>query len=156
MTKKQRYTTLRVHFYSGSGFLSRAIQWRTFSPISHVSVQVWELIYEALIETGVTISLAKKEPPASVIDTIEIRVRYEDTQEAIKWLKTQINAKYDFWGILGFLVRPKRAETDEKWFCSELVSEFLSRCGVMVLPDRRLSPWELHTMLTVAKYFDKI
>jgi hypothetical protein len=56
------------------------IQWRTFSKFSHVSIQIDDKIYESKEGKGVISSVAKKDPPKSLVETIVIDCRIEDIQ----------------------------------------------------------------------------
>lgn len=65
---------IQVLFYKGTSFLARCIQWRTYSPYSHVAVRIGDDIYEALMDRGVVINTALPVPPKSLADVIEIEV----------------------------------------------------------------------------------
>lgn len=138
---------IKIHFYKGTRFFSRLIQWRTFSKYSHVSIQIDDKIYEAKEWKWVVSCVAKKQPPKSLVETFEIVCTREDILKWETWLKSQLNKKYDYLGLLWFLIRPKSYRKNDKWFCSELWSYFLYLIWKIDKPKHLISPWELYNLL---------
>lgn len=138
---------IKIHFYRWTRFFSRLIQWRTFSQFSHVSIQIGDKIYEAKEWEWVIATVAKKDPPKSLVDTLEYNLPTKTAEQAERWLKTQIWKKYDYLGILMFIWRPRGYEIDNKWFCSELGAMFLYRVWIIEKPKMLLSPWALYLLL---------
>jgi len=50
----------------------------------------------------------------------------------------QVDKKYDYWGIFGFL-RRKDLQRGESWFCSELFAAGCEKAGVTLLKNVRPS-----------------
>ena len=147
---------IQVLFYKGTSFLARCIQWRTYSPYSHVAVRIGDDIYEALMDRGVVINTALPVPPKSLADVIEIEVSDYNLAQWMRFLIGELGNKYDFWGIFGFLGRPKNRSLDHSWFCSELVGEFLATCEEMERLQYPLSPWDLFKHLYALQIAKKI
>jgi len=60
-----------------------------------------------------------------------------------------IGAEYDYMGVLGFLLGT--ADSEGRWFCSEVCAEMLYRCGMeMEMDSGEISPNKLYTMLHTA------
>lgn len=138
---------VKIHFYKWTRFFSRLIQWRTFSQFSHVSIQIADKIYEAKEWEGVVSSVARKDPPHSLVETIEYEITKSKLLEAETWLKLQLWKEYDYMGILLFVGRPKTYALDSKWFCSELGAYFLYKAWVIQKPKMLLSPGALYLLL---------
>lgn len=58
-------------------------------------------------------------------DFLEIPVR--DEEEIREWCRTQEGRKYDWLGILGFILTIRRLEDRDKWYCSEICFHALSK-----------------------------
>lgn len=146
----------QILFFKGSSFLSRCIQWRTYSPYSHVAVRIGDEIYEALMDKWVVCTHADQQSPESLTDVIEIEISDYRLAQWLKFLIWEIGNKYDFWGIFWFLGRPKNRSLDHSWFCSELVWEFLYTCEEMERLQYPLSPWDLFKHLYALQISKKI
>jgi len=138
---------IKIHFYRWTRFFSYLIRWRTFSEFSHVSIQIDDKIYEAKEWKWVVATVAKKELPRSLVDTIEYEVSDETLVKCEKWLKTQIWNKYDYTSILFFVWLPRWYKKDHSWFCSELWAWFLHLAWVIEKPKKLYSPWALYLLL---------
>lgn len=81
-------------------------------------------------------------------DIVTINISEEDREKAIQWFKDHEGQKYDYMGLVGFVVASV-AHTKTKWYCSEAVAESLG-----VVDSWRIHPNLLHAVL---KYIhDKI
>ena len=69
----------------------------------------------------------------------------DDANEGLKFLSEQIGKKYDYKGILGFLLRKKNMHNPDAWFCSELVFAFLRKCGRFVLNE--VEPYQVNPQM---------
>lgn len=72
--------------------------------------------------------------PGTKIDVY--RVPCESTQAVVFYLtlKKEIGKKYDWLGILGFLLR-SNVQNKKRWFCSELVFYAAQRAGITLLTN---------------------
>jgi hypothetical protein len=141
-----------VGAYGGVSSLSKMIKFRGWSDVSHVSViRNDDHVIEAWGNrpSGVRTyqhwsnghTKGTKIRVYSIPDWSEIHHKsFWAYQEA------QIGTKYDYWGILGFLIRAK-LHCPEKWFCSELVQEASIHTGMPFLqkPSHQTHPGDVIT-----------
>ena len=66
------------------------------------------------------------------------------------WAESLQGAKYDFLGLFGFFL-PFNIQDKKKWYCSEIISHFLWRLGILDKRYKRISPRRLAKVL--AKIF---
>jgi len=133
-------------FYRGRSIVSRLIQWRTWSPYSHVAF--WEplptpgkyLAMEAWWPDGVIVRLSDLgHKPGTVVDLYECPSMTIAHQRAIvAFIASQLDKPYDLRGIYGFLPRCK-TQNPGAWFCSELILSAAFYAGLDLL-SRRLLP----------------
>lgn len=64
----------------------------------------------------------------------------EEANKGLEFLTAQLHKKYDYHGIIGFLLR-RKFDRDDRWFCSELVFAFLIACGRVLL--RNIAPYQV-------------
>ena len=138
---------IKIHFYKWTHFFSQLIQWRSFSEYSHVSIQIMDTIYEAKERVWVVKSIARETPPDSLFDTLEVSIPHDKSHIALGWLESRLWCSYDYLGVLWFLWWPRRPKTNKKYFCSELVTEFLETFGIIDNQKVSLSPWSLYLLL---------
>lgn len=124
----------QLAFYKGPGRLfDKLIRWWTGSPYSHVAIIVAGQCFEADAWQGKVVSRpwANNYNPDNW-DMVDIE---HDTSPA-SWLADQVGKRYDYLGILGFLI-PWRFDVESWWYCSELAAAWLN------LDPSELSPGEL-------------
>lgn len=136
--------------YKGISLISRLIRFRTWSEYSHIAEineKTGEVI-EAWHKGGVVRRSDYHEghTPGTVIELFDV-----DTTKVRKrcvWvdLTCEIGKDYDFDGILGFIIRRTRHNT-EKWFCSELVFAKYQQRGINLLA--RVKPHKVSPGLLV-------
>lgn len=140
---------IKVHFYKGTAFFSRLIQWRTFSPYSHVSISHESIIYEAVEGVWVRAVLARELPPKSLADTIEIEVPQDQLKEALVFAINQLGKPYNWVGIfLYFWFNFPNKKKWNSWYCSEFAVEFLERCGIIEKQKYQHSPGSLQILIS--------
>jgi len=113
---------MKVLIYKGRGLISRAIQWQTRSPWSHVALLLngWRTV-EAWHRGGVVISDTPGTLHAKGTEIAILRIEYDFNRiEAEDRLLAELGKDYDFHSVLRFISR-RDAPADNKWFCSELV-----------------------------------
>jgi uncharacterized protein YycO len=117
---------MKVLAYKGKGAISKAIQWQTRSPWSHVAILLdnGETI-EAWQKGGVRICGSPGENHAAGTEIAVFGIDYKfDEATATARLLAEVGKKYDFSSVLRFVTRRDSA-ADNKWFCSELVHAIL-------------------------------
>jgi len=81
--------------------------------------------------------------------TYTLNVSDQEERIVLKWLESKEGAKYDYLGILGFVLDYVK-DSQSKWFCSELCCEAL-RQFTDLIPTRtvssEISPNKLHKLL---------
>ena len=140
---------VKIHFYRGTHFISYLIRLRTFSEFSHVSIQIDDKIYESKEGEWVVATVAKANPPLSLVKTFEFNVPKKKLIEWEKWLKSQLWHKYDYMSILLFAGLPRKYKPDKKWICSEYAAWFCAKVGILKRkPKKLLSPEALMLVLS--------
>jgi hypothetical protein len=138
--------SLNLLFTTNRAPLSRAIEWRTMSPYSHVDIVLpgSERLLGALPFKGVTIyPLANRMHDATrrLIVTVP-----RATERTIDQALTQLGRPYDWAGVAGLGIGHRRnwQETD-KWFCSELAAWALTADNLHLFPEgiHRVTPGNL-------------
>lgn len=116
-------------FCRGKGFISAFIRWQTWSKYSHVAIVTPEGVYEATPKEGV--HLRNFWDDTTGIDFFVVPTPPSRERAAKEFLESQLGQKYDYWGVLRFLVRRKSSDT--KWFCSELAFRAAEIAGTKLL-----------------------
>lgn len=121
----------RILLFQGTGWISKAIRWQTRSSVNHAAIQLpnGEII-EAWEGSGVQRKTLKSTEGIQAF-TVDGMTAEQWTQ-AIDLAVTQVGKKYDYWGVLTFISR-RKAPSNDKWFCSELVFEALQHAGINLL-----------------------
>lgn len=118
---------MRILFYKAKGdWVDRLIRWWSKSDVSHVEIVLRECPDGRLLcasssprDGGVRLTWITPDPDrweTLDIDADQVTVR--------DWFVARVGQKYDWLGILGFVVRPARQD-DQRWFCSEAVAASL-------------------------------
>ena len=144
-----KMTKVKIHFYRGTHLISYLIRLRTFSEFSHVSIQIDDKIYESKEWEGVVCTVPRKSPPASLVKTFEFNIPKKDLIAWEKWLKSQLDHKYDYMSILLFAGLPRKYHPDGKWICSEYAAWFCAKVKILKRkPKKLLSPEALMLLLS--------
>lgn len=127
---------MRILAYRGVGIISKAIQFQTRSPYSHVAIEIAEhRIYEAWHVGGVRqLRYAIDGHDESTrIDIYRLDPALDcDVDKVEMFLLQQTGKRYDFKSVARFLTR-RKVRKDDRWFCSELVLAALQAGGVNLL-----------------------
>jgi hypothetical protein len=139
MTAMETPPLPRILLFTGTGWISRAIRWQTRSAVNHAAIQLpnGEII-EAWEGAGVQRTTLKSTRGIQAY-TVE-GMKPAQWQKAVEFAHAQVGKKYDYWAVLTFISR-RKAPSNDKWFCSELVFESLQEAGVHLL--RRIPPNEV-------------
>lgn len=153
---REQMQTGDVIAFQGNGLYSKAIQWWTRSPYSHVALVVRfdqlgvdrVFLLHALVEGGVVLMpasfyLSRASGAAEWVPLkhpLALLKRTSYLHDLFKFSMLQLGRSYDARGILKFLV-PGVKESKASYFCSELVSDAYKHIG---LTERTfVSPGEL-------------
>lgn len=130
--------------YYGKSLVSRLIRWRTWSKVSHTAAffagpQGYEVIeaWEGKVRRQ---PWTKGHTPGTRIELYRVPCTPEQRRVFYAFLGEQEGKDYDFFGILGFMVRA-RTESKKSWFCSELVFAAAQEAGINLLS--RIEPYQV-------------
>ena len=144
-----------ILLYKGKSWISKIIEWQTFSPYSHAAwwcqdgtvIEAWHTqTIDGKRKLKLKEGVQRHDSPATIhtpgteIDVFEVPGIDEAAVES--FLIEQIGKDYDFAPVVrGFIFRVMRDNPD-KWFCSELVSAACSAAGAHLLraPSWKISP----------------
>ncbi len=110
--------------------MSYLVRWFTRSQYSHAAIEIApDTIIESWQGRGVQQVTIKDR---SNVDHFEVEVTDEQLKLIEAFLRSKLGKRYDYWGIVGFLVRLPLG-TKDRWFCSELVFAAFRFAGVQLL-----------------------
>jgi uncharacterized protein YycO len=127
--------------HSPFSWLIRALTWSRWS---HVSIVDGDTIIQAHALHGVIRTLYA-EALAADADYEMVRVHCHDPEAVIAAASSQIGKKYDWFALVGFILR-RDWQAEDKWFCSELVAwAFQQARQPLFRPEamRRITPEDL-------------
>lgn len=139
---------MRVLGYKGVSLLSRLIQWRTWSPWTHVAIE---------LDTGEVIDAWKEgvrliahpyvgHDPETIVEAFSFdhtRAQYAAISD---YLMGHLGSRYDYRAVLRFISRRDPQRENGAYFCSELVALAFVAAGIPLqerAPAHRLSPGDL-------------
>lgn len=129
---------MKIMLFKGTSFISRAIRFQTRSVYSHAAILDQSIVTESWHKGGVRQypleELRHNHKSGTGIDIYDIRGPY-DVAAVRTFLSQAIGKKYDFKSIFRFLTR-RRAQADDKYFCSELVLHAFAEGGFDILHIR--------------------
>jgi uncharacterized protein YycO len=143
--------TQMILAYKGKSFWpSKCIEWMNWSEYSHVAwlnsnhtvTEAWapKVRNVADINSGHT--------NGTQIDIFSIpRMTNSQRMEIDRYLFLQVGMKYDWAGVFKFLPRVSSAETNNKWFCSELIFEACQKANLNLL--ERIPPYKVYPGMVV-------
>lgn len=126
-------------------FWDKLIGWWTGGPYSHVELVFsnGECFTSSPRDGGVRFKQIDINPEHW--NRVSITVAAEKEAEIYTWCESQVGLKYDWLGILGFVL-PIHFRTRRAWYCSEICSYVLDRFIGHQLP-LKISPNGLYTLL---------
>jgi hypothetical protein len=134
---------VKLAFYEGRSFVSRLIKWVTWGKFSHVAVilddgRILEAWHNPSAVRWIK-HLGEGHEPGTSVELFDLpELPHLGAAEVLA--QASIGAKYDFWGILGFVLR-RRTHNRRKWFCSELAATICKVGGVDLIA--RTPPWKI-------------
>ncbi len=117
--------SIRIRFVAGKGFTGSAIRWITNSLFQHVEFGTPEGTW-----IGAHASGGVQERPAVYGDysreyIYDIPCTHEELDALMQWCRVQINSKYNYWDIVGLLIRKRRFTSPHRVICSQFCTEGL-------------------------------
>lgn len=128
---------MRLHFSRSPGLLSRLIRWRTASGWSHVAIETSRGVYESVAE-GFTYHPVGTWRQQVGLTYDVVSVELPDPAGAQAWLEHHVGVRYDFIGILAYIL-PFLRQTPRALYCSEAVRLCLDAGGIDV-PNEPMHP----------------
>jgi uncharacterized protein YycO len=123
--------------FKGKSIISRIIKVFNWSEYSHIAwidedfsgVEAW---HRGGVSNFATPS--QNHTPGTPVDLFTVPGETPQQTEMIRaFLLAQVGKKYDYAGVIGFLLRSHRLQRKNKWFCSELVAEAYAQAGLPLL-----------------------
>lgn len=111
---------ITIQFSRNEKIGSRLIRWFTWSKYSHVDIVIAGNEVIGARFDGVKIRTSK--------DLDSVRFNVDAPDSVIGEMITQIDKKYDWLALFGFLFR-RKWEDENKWICSELVAWAFKESG---------------------------
>lgn len=147
-----------IALYKGTSLVSKAIKFINWSEYSHAS---WMTSdggeYESWDTVGVRYSsiFGSQHTKGTEVDLFEIKLTKAEIDALEMFFREQMGKKYDYMGILGFLMR-KDEHVHNRWFCSELIAagfESIKKPLLRNIPSYKVYPGMIaySTLLTKVK-----
>lgn len=129
---------MQIALYRGTSLISKLIRWQTRGEYSHAAVILLDsTAIEAWHKPGQVRrqqSLSQGHTPGTAVDIFDVELEPRQEFACEDFLRRQLGAPYDFMAIARFLTK-RDADSQEKWFCSELVFAAYEFAGVELLQN---------------------
>lgn len=110
--------SIKFHYFYNESIGSWLIKARLSTVFSHVGIEFEDgMLYHSAMLKG-TVKERLEEQKTTPIHTTEILVDEEHYNRAYEWAQQQLGKRYDWLGIVGFIVGNKWND-DNQYFCSE-------------------------------------
>jgi len=135
-----------ILLFKNESFLGKIIRFFTRGKYSHAAVRLDSgEIYEAVTKEGVRKLMGIKYIEGkNKIDVYTLNVPLNKINELNMrdFLDKQIGKKYDYWMVLGFVIKSTRQgrKSRNRWYCSELCAAALEKAGIQLLITQ---PWKI-------------
>lgn len=140
---------MKIVLFKGRGLLSFIIRTVTRSHYSHAAVL---LKGGDIIEAWHSGVRRKFLYDFNNVDVFSVHV--DDEEKIIKFLESKIGFKYDFSSVFKFLTKRQVLQSDEKYFCSELIFEAFQEAGINLL--ERIEAWAVSPGLLALSPYLKV
>ena len=145
-----RQSTLELRFWFPSDPMGEIVAQRTSSDVSHCSVVLDGLEWEAL--PGLEIGPRFPRPFGGRSYVFKLNVSQSDL--VIRNLRKKVGQGYDWGKILSFIFKFVRPSA-HKQICSELVMDVMADAGISPRLEGRLAPNDLE-LLAIQRKFDNL
>lgn len=112
---------IKFHFHRKKGIISKIIQWKTGSRISHVSIEVRGWYYHALANKRF---FRTQERFNDIYESLEIEASSEAAKLSELYLTKFLGSLYDYKSIFGFMLNEPK-QSNGRVYCSEIANTVL-------------------------------
>lgn len=127
------------------------IKWWTKSPYYHVEMIIGDKWISSNSDMG-GVTIRDLQPKHENWDYVEVDIDGRKLSKVWTFIESQQDKSYDWKGIiLAQIMKIDRADDQDKWFCSEIVTEILKVFGeekVKHIDSASIDPGELYEMYT--------
>ena len=116
---------MKIIYSSNNKPISLGIKVFTASIWHHCGVVIGDFVYEATAFKGViksSLAEFKSRGKWAIVDAPTINVDLD-------WLEAQLGKRYDWGGILSLILRDRKWQRADRWYCSELVARLAEVSG---------------------------
>jgi hypothetical protein len=142
---------IKLAFFIGKGdYLDKLVRLWTKSKYSHVELVVGDYWYSSNPNHGCVVKQHKSNFNLENWEFIEVQIEDNIFKNIFNnFLLKQLGKKYDYLGIFLSHIISLNIHHQHKWFCSELVSEFLLKCGFFpeITDSNNFSPEHLYRLI---------
>lgn len=132
------------HFHRNNRFVSKLIEWKTGSHLSHVSIELRDFYYNAYLEKRF---FKTSIPATDIVESYTLQVSPEQATLIEGALNHFIDSLYDYKALFGFLFNMNE-QSKGRVFCSEIANQVLEIIIPGELKHKRLvSPGNLQIAL---------
>lgn len=134
-------------FYKGKGnWWDKLIKWWTGSKYSHCELIFGDSAWFSADAWQNKVRYTSFDANPYNWDYVEFVTTVKDEMILRAWCDSKVGKKYDWWGILGFIL-PLRIESPNRYFCSEICVAALQQIGKFERVDSsKVSPALLATL----------
>jgi len=138
-----------IGYYYGKSWISKLIQLRSLSQISHISAflpdrnneeKPGNFVIEAWMPKVREIRWCEGHKKGTLIDIYEIPCTEKQQDCFYQGIKGELGKGYDLRGFLSF-IRGRDYNNPNKWFCSELIYYCLNNAKIDLLQN--VEPWQV-------------
>ena len=124
-------TEPKILLFRGRGIISKMIQWQCRSEYSHAAILMPDgRIVESWQGDGVR---CKRMKSWDGVTAFSVPMATDDDWAAvIEFAKSKVGERYDYKSVLQFVSR-RKADDNNRWFCSELVFAAFQNAGIDLL-----------------------
>lgn len=142
----------KIVFFRWKWLIANIIMFFSGKPYSHIGVQVWPYYYEAWFIWGF-LSMLFDSKILKTLDNTHYHKKWTDVDIMtipwrfdISWLDRQVWKAYDFPAIWGYIIT-KIKQDPNRWYCSELVYQFLIKMWTLEETTKLPSPSKVFEIL---------
>ncbi|MCK5018207.1 MAG: hypothetical protein KAS32_14215 [Candidatus Peribacteraceae bacterium] len=139
-----------IIFTRDDSWLSKLIRLRTLGNWSHVGIvmSINPFICIAAEFSGVKSTTIERWADCSQI--LRVKETKKQTSKRLQFIESQLGKPYDFMGFIDFLTMQNH-QSNNRWFCSELVSHSFLEVGIDLFEGRRklVAPSNLYENLNL-------
>lgn len=116
---------IRIRFVTSKGFVGAGIRWVTNSLFSHVEFGTPDGTWIGAHDDGGI----QERPAGYAVESreyvYEIPCTAKQQLDLMFWARSRIGIKYNFWDILGLLLKKRKLTTPHRYICSQFCTDGL-------------------------------